>query len=99
MSLAVLSSGDVSVTVAGTVAVAMLVSEPVAAAAMSTLTTYVSCPPGRRPTVSAIAPLPEAVHDEPAVAEHVQFIAVAPTGSTSVTTVARHRDWDRCCRR
>lgn len=36
-------------------------------------------------TVSAIAPLPDAVHNEPAVAVQVQFIDVAPAGSTSPT--------------
>ena len=83
-SEAVLSTGDVSVTDAGTAAVAVLVKRPVAAALMWTVTTYVSWPAGRRFAVSAKVPLPDAEHDDPAVAVHVQFIVVAPAGSASV---------------
>ena len=34
--------------------------------------------------MSASAPLPDAVHDDPAVNVQVQFIAVAPAGTASV---------------
>ena len=42
-------------------------------------------PPGSSVTESTSAPLPDAAHDEPADAAHVQLIADAPAGSASVT--------------
>ena len=83
-SVALLSPGDVSVTVAGTAAVAVLVSEPIAEALIATVTTYVNTPPDNRLTELLSAPLPDTVHDDPALAVHVQFMEVAPTGSASV---------------
>ena len=85
MSVAELLPGAGSVTPPGGATEAVLTRVPVDALEMSTVTWYVAWPPGTSEIESTIEPPPEGVHDDPAVALHVQLIAVAPAGRASET--------------
>jgi hypothetical protein len=69
----------------GTAAVAVLLSVPVALAAMVALTVYVAVPPLSRVTLWLMFPDPLAGQLDPADALHVQLTPVRLAGKVSVT--------------
>jgi hypothetical protein len=74
-----------SVTPAPTDAVAVLVSEPVAAAETVPVTTNVAVAPTGRSTEALMLPLPEAGQVAPPAPEQVQVAPVNAAGNVSVT--------------
>ena len=85
VSVAELFDELVSAIPRGAVTAAVLVSDPVALAAIGTLTEYVADAPTGKLTLSLIDPLPDDAHVPPPAPAQVQFIDVAPVGSKSVT--------------
>jgi hypothetical protein len=85
VSVAVLLPGVASETVAGTATVAVLASEPDAAALSVATTVYVAVPLTARLAVVLMLPLPDAATQvDPAVATHVQVAPVSVAGNVSV---------------
>jgi len=84
VSVALLLPGVASVTPAGTATVAVLLSDPVAPAAIAQLAVYVTLPPLGKPTVSLMLPDPDAVHVPPLAPTHVQE-QVNDAGNASAT--------------
>ena len=88
VSLAELLPATVSRMPAAGAAVAVLVSEPVAAALTAVTIVRVTEVPVGRLTVVLIEPLPDAVvQPAPALGAHVHDVNVAPTGWESTTEV------------
>jgi hypothetical protein len=73
------------VTVPGGVTVAVLLIVPVADAITVAEIENVADPAGSSVTDAATLPLPEAGHDDPAVAEHVHVAPLSVGGMVSVT--------------
>src|SRR3954465_1914252 len=84
LSVSELLPGVGSVTPAGAVTVAVLLSVPVAAAEMVALTVYVTDPPDGRLTVLLMLPDPAAVQVPPPAPTQVQ-VAVSEAGNVSAT--------------
>ena len=84
VSLAELLAAAGSVTPPGAVTVAVLVSNPLAAAEMAQLAVYVVLPPLGRFTTSLILPEPEAVQVPPPAPAHVQ-VQVSDAENVSAT--------------
>src|SRR3954463_4947834 len=82
--VAELLPGVGSVTPAGAVTVAVLLSVPVANAEIEQLAVYVALPPLGRLTVSLRLPEPEAVQVPPPAPAHVQ-VQVSEAGNVSAT--------------
>ena len=85
VSVAVLLAGVGSVTDPGSVMVAVLLIVPVAEAITVAEIETVAVPPGARVTDAETLPLPDAGHDEPALAEHVQVAPDSVAGNVSAT--------------
>ena len=86
ISDAVLFPGTVSITVPGTMTVAVLVIVPVAVGAMAAVTVNVAVPLTMSVTSSLIGPLPLGLpHADPADATHVQLVKLMPAGGVSTT--------------
>ena len=85
VSLAELLPGVGSVVPAGTATVAVLTSMPVAAADSVAVSVYVTLAPAGRLTVSAMLPLPDAVHVPPPAPTQVHVAPVSAAGSVSIT--------------
>jgi proline racemase len=83
--VAVLLLALVSVTPNGTATAAVLVSVPVAPAAIAAVTENVTEAPTGRLTVLLIEPLPDAGHVPPPEPEHVHVMELTPAGVVSVT--------------
>ncbi len=77
-----------SFTPTGAVTVAVLVSEPVAVAAMVPVAVNVAVPPLSRSTVVLMSPAPSAAQLEPALALQVQVTALSVAGNRSLTVAA-----------
>ena len=88
VSVAELLAGVGSVAPPGSATVAVLASDPVAVAEMAPVTVNVAAPPETKVTEALIEPEPEAGHDEPAEAEHVQVTPLSEAGIVSVTVAA-----------
>ena len=84
VSVLELLPGTGSMTAAGGVTVAVLVSAPVRFGAMVPVTRNVTWLPSGIDTVAPMLPVPLAGHTAPGPATHVQF-AVVPAGKMSVT--------------
>jgi hypothetical protein len=84
VSVALLLPGVGSVTLADVATVAMLVSEPVAAAEMLQLAVYVTFPVFGKLTASLMLPEPDAVQVPPFAPTHVH-VQVSDAGNVSVT--------------
>jgi hypothetical protein len=85
VSVAELLAPLVSLLPTGAAMVAVLTSEPVAAAETEPLTVNVAVPETRRVAVALMLPLPEAGQLEPALAAQVQVTPVKAAGKVSVT--------------
>ena len=87
VSVAELLAGVGSVTDPGSVMVAVLLIVPVAEAITVAEIENVTLPPGAKVTDAETLPLPDAGHDDPPLAEHVQVAPDSAAGTES-TTVA-----------
>ena len=85
VSVAVLLAPLVSPLPTGAAIVAVLTSEPVAAADTEPLTVKVAVPETRRLTLALMLPLPDAGQLEPALAAHVHVTPVKAAGKVSAT--------------
>ena len=88
VSVAVLLAPLVSLLPAGAAIVAVLTSEPVAAAETAPLTVKVAVPETSRLTLALMLPLPDAGQLEPALAAQVHVTPVKVAGKVSVTVAA-----------
>ena len=84
-SVAVLLPGVGSVTVPGSVMVAVLEIVPVAEAMTVAVIVKVAVPPGANVTAADMLPLPDAGQLEPALAEHVHVAPLSEAGIVSPT--------------
>jgi hypothetical protein len=84
-SVAELLAGVGSVTVLGKVMLAVLLIVPVAEAMTVAEMENVAEPPGARVTEAEMSPLPDAGHDDPALAEHVHVAPLSAAGIVSLT--------------